>query len=232
MNSIQPQNNKIFIIGLPRTATTSLCLAFLELGYKTAHTAYVYDCFKNAQVIADTPVFTDYRQLDQIYPNSRFIYLERDLSSWLPSIKQLLNRMANNLLRTDGGFNPIIKRCFTQVFSPFTLDNIQSDAFLTQCYLSHQAQVLDYFKNRQQDLLRLNIAEANSYQQLLNFLQLNQLTTKSTKAGFTPINIAGKVTAWNNIKHPLKISSTRSGKIDKLNYQHLLAETAPRPNKI
>lgn len=220
---ILPPSNKIFIIGLPRTATTSLCLAFLELGYKTAHTAYTYSSFKQAQVIADTPIFSDYQQLDEIYPNSLFIYLERDLATWLPSIKQLLNRMAGNLLRTDGGFNPIIKRCFSQTFAPFTPDNIQTDDFLTQCYLSHQSQVLSYFKHKQHHLLRLNIAKPDSYQQLLHFLQQHQLPAESPATGFTAINIAGKVTAWNQIKHPLKVASTRSGKIDKLDYLKLFA---------
>jgi len=57
--------DKIWIIGLPRTATTSVCVAMLDLGYKTAHTSYTKTCFKHAQVIADTPIFCDYQQLDK-----------------------------------------------------------------------------------------------------------------------------------------------------------------------
>ena len=77
---------KIFIIGLPRTATTSVCVAMLELGFKTAHTAYTNQAMNDAQVIADTPVFCDYQLLDKTYPNAKFIYLTREFSSWLPSI--------------------------------------------------------------------------------------------------------------------------------------------------
>jgi hypothetical protein len=57
-------NEKIFIIGLPRSGTTSICSVMLELGYSVAHTAYTQKTFDNAQVIADTPIFADYKQLD------------------------------------------------------------------------------------------------------------------------------------------------------------------------
>ncbi|MEM7388342.1 MAG: sulfotransferase, partial [Pseudomonadota bacterium] len=48
-------SSKIFIIGLPRTGTTSICNSFLQLGYKTAHTAYTQQAITTADVIADTP---------------------------------------------------------------------------------------------------------------------------------------------------------------------------------
>jgi len=113
--------NKIFIIGLPRTATTSVCLAMLGLGFKTAHNAYTEHAFNEAQVIADTPVFCDYQRLDKHFPTSKFIYLTRETQNWLPSIKQLLQRMIVNLQRTDGGFNPHLKRCYNEMFHCFSL---------------------------------------------------------------------------------------------------------------
>ncbi|MFQ3195483.1 MAG: hypothetical protein ACI9N3_002317, partial [Colwellia sp.] len=54
-------NTKIFIIGLPRSGTTSICAAMLELGYTVAHTAYTQKTFDQAQVIADTPIFADFK---------------------------------------------------------------------------------------------------------------------------------------------------------------------------
>jgi len=117
---------KIFIIGLPRTGTTSVCAAMLALGYRVAHTAYTERSFFEAQVLADTPIFCDYQRLDSAYPNAKFIYLARDMEKWLPSIAQLLARMHNNLIRDDGGFNPIIKRCYQTIFSPYSLANINN----------------------------------------------------------------------------------------------------------
>jgi len=205
--------SKTFIIGLPRTGTTSICCKFLELGYTVAHTAYTQKTFDQAQVVADTPIFADYSLLDNYYPNSKFIYLTRDLPSWLPSIKQLLLRMYKNVIREDGGFNPIIKRCYQQVFSPYTLGNIESDEFLTTCYLQHIAQVKQYFKNKRDQILFINISEAHSAQKLSDFLSLEQPI-----GPFKHINKAGKVTAWKEIKHPNKVESTNQGKVTKLAY--------------
>lgn len=204
---------KIFIIGLPRTGTTSISSKCLELGYRVAHTAYTQKTFDHAKVIADTPIFTDYQALDKHYPNSKFIYLARELSLWIPSIKQLLQRMNHNITRADGGFNPYLKRCFQQVFSPFTLENINSDEFLTACYLKHKQEVTDYFQNRENDLLAINISQAESLNQLQVFLGLDK-----TSDNFDKLNRGGKVTAWKDIKHPLKVESTHNGRISTLDY--------------
>lgn len=193
----------------------------LELGFTVAHTAYTHKAFADAQVMADTPIYCDYQILDKHYPNSKFIYLSRELSLWLPSIKQLLNRMSVNLLRDDGGFNPAIKRCFTSVFSPFTKQNINDEGFLTTCYLTHQHQVRDYFANRSQDLLSINISEQGSYQRLVDFLfqeVTNNLPagfeTAAKQGGFQQLNTGAKVTAWKEIKHPRKIESTNKGRVE------------------
>lgn len=205
--------NKIFIIGLPRTATTSACVAMLNLGFKTAHTAYTQKAMFEAQAIADTPIFCDYQTLDKQYENAKFIYLDRASEAWLPSIKQLLHRMYHNLQRSDGGFNIHLKRCFNEIFYPLTLENINDEEFLTRCYNNHKQEVLEYFKKRMNDLLVINVAEQSSFQALLNFVEIS--TEQADIQSFELINMGGKVTAWNDIKHPLKIASTNNGKIDK-----------------
>lgn len=182
----------------------------LDLGFKTAHTAYTNEAFEQAEAIADTPVFADFATLDAAYPNSKFIYLQRDIDAWLPSIRQLLERMYENLMREDGGFNPYLKRCYQHIFSPLNLDNIASDEFLKNCYQRHQAQVFAHFEGRGQQLLSLNVTEADGYQKLARFLNVDVCASKT----FEVINKGGKVTAWNKIKHPLKVESTRNGRID------------------
>ena len=208
--------NKIFIIGLPRTATTSVCLAMLGLGFKTAHNAYTAFAFSEAEVIADTPVFCDYQKLDKHFPNSKFIYLTRNKDNWIPSIKQLLQRMIVNLQRSDGGFNPYLKRCYNDVFSPLTTENIEKDDFLLQCYQTHQQGIFDYFTGRSEDLLTIDVSNKESYHQLLAFLNISPENGRST--GFEKINIGGKVKAWQDINNVLKIESTNKGRIDKTLY--------------
>ena len=207
---------KVFIIGLPRTATTSVCLAMLGLGFKTAHNAYTQHAFGEAQVIADTPVFCDYQILDKHFPNSKFIYLTREAQTWLPSIKQLLQRMIVNLQRSDGGFNPHLKRCYNEVFSPLTVDNIAQNDFLLNCYQQHQQGIKGYFAGRENDLLTIDVSDPLSYQQLLTFLELTP--EQGRASGFEKINIGGKVKAWQDINNVLKIESTNKGRIDKILY--------------
>lgn len=208
--------NKIFIIGLPRTATTSVCLAMLGLGFKTAHNAYTQHAFSEAQVLADTPIFCDYQKLDEHFPNSKFIYLTRNSTDWLPSIKQLLQRMIVNLQRTDGGFNPHLKRCYNEVFHPLTDVNIAQNDFLLQCYQRHQTGILSYFQERNGDLLTIDVSDQSSYHQLLAFLDI--APEKARACGFERINIGGKVKAWQDINNILKIESTNKGRIDKVLY--------------
>lgn len=207
---------KIFIIGLPRTATTSVCLAMLEQGFKTAHNAYTQEAFIQADVLADTPIFCDYQSLDKHFPHSQFIYLTRELENWLPSIKQLLQRMIVNLQRTDGGFNPHLKRCYNDVFTPLTEENLNNDEFLTACYRRHQQGIEEYFKDRPRDLLTINVSDEDSYSRLLTFLHIDK--SHGREGGFKQINIGGKVKAWQGLHNALKVESTNKGKIDKLLY--------------
>ncbi|MDG1733009.1 MAG: sulfotransferase [Thalassotalea sp.] len=206
-------NSKIFIIGLPRTATTSICVAMLGMGFKVAHTCYTAECLANADVIADTPAYSDYQLLDKLYPGSKFIHLQRELELWIPSIKQLLQRMHTNVTRGDGGFNPHIKRCFVETFSPFTLENISSDDFLTQCYQTHQKNVEQYFQGREDVLLSIDVSKNDSYQRLADFVQ-----AEKADGQFKRINVGGKVRAWKDITNSLKVESTKNGRIDKTIY--------------
>jgi hypothetical protein len=207
---------KIFIIGLPRTATTSVCLAMLEQGYKTAHNAYTQDAFSQAIVMADTPIFCDYQKLDKHFPNSKFIYLTRSPEKWLPSIKQLLQRMIVNLQRSDGGFNPHLKRCYKHIFSPLNEENLNNDEFLLTCYTRHQQGVNEYFIDRAEDLLTIDVSDEESYSSLLAFLNID--ASNAREGGFKQINIGGKVKAWQDLNNRLKIESTNKGRIDKVLY--------------
>ena len=218
-------SNKVFVVGLPRTGTTSFCAAMLEMGFSVAHTAYTKSAFQQAQVIADTPIFCDFQHLSFSYPNAKFVYLNRALEKWLPSIKQLLNRMYSNVVREDGGFNPHIKRCYQSVFSPFTLENINNDEFLSRCYLAHKHLIIEHFSSARQPsinsakennahrLLELNISDSDAISRLQEFLSI-----PPSEVRFSHLNIGGKVTAWKDIKHPLKVESTNNGRIDKSIY--------------
>lgn len=199
--------NKIFVIGLPRTGTTSISVALLDYGFKVAHTAYTKRAFELADVITDAPCFADYKELDALFPNSKFVYLDRALELWLPSIKMLLNKMLPELAPKSGYLNPVLKRCINKVFAPLTLENPLDKHYLERCYRTHQQGVFHYFANRK-DLLVIDISQKNSLRVLLEFLGIED----STASNFPHVNIGKQVDSWREFKHPNKINSLSAGK--------------------
>lgn len=201
---------KYLIVGLPRTGTTSFCAAALQLGYRTAHTAYTVKALIDAEVIADTPVFCDYQELVRLFPKSEIVLLQRETSRWLPSVKQLLFRMSKNLFSTSGGFNDTIKRCYLTVFEGLSENNFDDDAFLSTCYNRHREAVVTFCLNNNVALHHVDI-------DTLSIPALNTIMpakTASDSLCFPHLNRSGKVTAWNDIRHELKVESTNAGKVD------------------
>lgn len=201
---------KYFVVGLPRTGTTSLCVAALSLGYRTAHTAYTGKTLLDAQCIADTPVFCDYPRLLSLFPKSEVILLNRSSEEWLPSIKRLLNRMSKNLFSQTGGFNDTIKRCYLTVFDGLNESNLNNDDFLKACYENHQTLVKNYCKEQGVPLHLVDI-------ETLTMAQLKAIMPALSDqpiSCFPHINKQGKVTAWNDVRHELKIESTNLGKVE------------------
>ncbi|KZN62015.1 hypothetical protein N473_20955 [Pseudoalteromonas luteoviolacea CPMOR-1] len=201
-------NKKFFVLGLPRTGTTSLCIASLDIGLKTAHTAYTQSALNTAEFIADTPVFNDYIQLYQAFPSAKFVYLERELAQWVPSVRRLLQRMLPKLQKQGGGFNDTLKRCYFETFPGLNEHLINDDAYLIQCYNAHQKRVESFIEMNSVEYLKVNLSDANCNTRFAKFMSVPSVEIPH-------VNKRGKVTAWNDIKHPLKVESTRSGKVDK-----------------
>lgn len=197
---------KIFIIGLPRTGTTSISVALLENGFKVAHTAFTKHAFEIADVVSDSPCFSDYQQLDRLFPGSKFIYLQRELSKWVPSMQRLLKKMEPHLIPKTGCFNPVLKRSFEQTFK-LKNKNLLTTEHLTLCYEEHEQQVNLYFHGRS-DLLSINLSERNSFQELLKFLGLDCPQNKK----FPHLNQGSQVSNWKAYKHVNKINSLSAGK--------------------
>lgn len=197
---------KIFIIGLPRTGTTSISVALLECGFKVAHTAFTKQAFELADVVSDSPCFSDYQQLDLLFPGSKFVYLQRELSKWIPSMQRLLTKMAPHLVPKTGHFNPVLKRSFEQTFQ-LSSENRLTEAHLSACYERHQQQVDLYFQGRD-DLLSINISEAGSLQVLLSFLEVDNQDNQQ----FPHLNQGSQVSNWKSYKHANKINSLSAGK--------------------
>ena len=203
--------NKIFIIGLPRTGTTSVSVALLKHGFNVAHTAFTKRAFELADVISDAPCFSDYQQLDALFPESRYVYLDRPLEKWIPSIQMLLQKMQGPLDVSTGYFNPVLKRSFNDTFKLSSATDPFDSQHLTACYQNHKKEILTYFATRD-DFLSIDISQSGSLGTLLSFLGISIEGLTQTDTDFPRLNIGKQVDSWKEFKHPNKINPNSAGR--------------------
>lgn len=208
--------NKLFIIGLPRTGTTSISVALLDYGFKVAHTAYTKRAFELADVISDAPCFSDYKELDKLFPNSKFVYLERTLESWVPSMQMLLKKMLPELAPKSGYLNIVLKRSINNTFGLTTATDPLNTEYLANCYHTHQRDVFAYFAERD-DLLIIDISKKDSLKKLLSFLHIS-----TTDVGeFPHLNTGKQVDNWKEFKHVNKVNALSAGKEHRKFFDYL-----------
>ena len=170
-------NSKIFGIGLSRTGTTSLTTALTLLGYKAIHfpdlsltlslnlkikndLLYQFDAF------TDLPISYFYKNLDKKFPNSKFILTTRDIDSWLNSCANFrrFNYKSRNLLSLDKFKRYKLRK---KIYGCTHYDR----ELFKSAYENHVLTVKNYFKNRSDDLLIINISDGNQWSSLCDFLQ-------------------------------------------------------------
>lgn len=152
---------KIVGIGLPRTATTSLHKAFEILGYRSKHSFHTlnpniisdinhisYDMYDS---YCDTPYYYLYDKIDNKYPNSKFILTYRKIDDWLDSFERLYkqdgHKWSNNTNLHHINF--------------FGQKEFNRDLWTTK-YYEHHENIEKYFKNRETDLLKIDITRNSS----------------------------------------------------------------------
>lgn len=102
-----------------------------------------------------------YKQLDETYENSKFIYTVRpDLDSWSKSLFDMMVRKGNRLSidRRDNREN-----IYGVVFP-------KSHKELQDAYIKHHINIDEYFKNRHDDLLKINLFGDSTPQELYDFV--------------------------------------------------------------
>ena len=180
---------KIFGIGLSKTGTSSLAQALQILGYKTLDnmgaSRYVAGDLSSLdlptveahEALTDTPIPSFYRELDVRFPRSKFILTVRDREGWLKScMKQFSPRFA------EGQSEPN-KRLFEDLYGT----NVFDESKFSGGYEQFVAGVLEYFKDRPQDLLVLNVAAGEGWEKLCPFLRRPVPEVPFPKANVTQI---------------------------------------------
>jgi hypothetical protein len=172
---IAPIPTRIFGIGLHKTATSSLHAALEILGYESFHwnppeharaiwreinyPPWYSPTLERYYALSDLPIPLLYPKLDRAYPGSKFILTIRDEGKWLTSVEQHFAKQRP----TEDTFTNIIHE---RLYGQRTFDR---DVFLSR-YRRHNAEVSEYFRDRPNDLLVMDMDGGAGWDELCVFL--------------------------------------------------------------
>ena len=174
-------SGKIFGIGFHKTGTSSLASALRKLGYRTIHgdprgswqgadegttliqlieagqlrlpTFDIFDAF------VDNPYFMIWRQLDDSFPNAKFIFTSRDETEWISSC---INYYAGRRIR------PMRAWMFGDNADPSSSHRAKQ-AWLA-AYRQHNDAVRTHFFGRDERFLTFNPVGGDGWVKLCSFL--------------------------------------------------------------
>jgi hypothetical protein len=160
---------KIFGIGLQRTATSSLAEACRILGWNPCHGDYarlpgaldlndpIYETFN---MFCDTPFYYLFEKLDFKYPGSKFILTVREEDSWIESVQKLFN------VNRQFSYSPAIRLHHTLVYGSPSFD----ESAMRDAHRRHIRKVSAHFQDRQADLLIADLTRNAGWNELCEFL--------------------------------------------------------------
>lgn len=162
------QHVKVFGIGFQKTATSSLAAALYILGYNVTgyfgsndpniqenvyDTAYqLADRYDAAQ---DTPWPVLFKELDARYPHSKFILTIRESDKWVKSVVKHFKK--HRIPSHEWIYGVPMAKGY-------------EDAYV-QRYEAHNLEVLEYFKDRPDDLLVIDITKGAGWREICPFLE-------------------------------------------------------------
>lgn len=179
---------KVFGIGLSRTGTKSLTSALNILGIKTIHYPddattlrelvegnYNLSLLQHFDGITDITVSPFYPQLDELFPQSKFILTIRNKTDWLRSLeKHWQGRPAFVDPDSDPDFDPFTNEIHLNIRRLLRSANYGCYEFsshrLSYAYDHHYQSVMNYFSDRPDSLLILDICKGEGWEKLCPFL--------------------------------------------------------------
>ena len=158
--------NKIFAIGTHKTGTISLATALNILSFTTSHWDdhealchaiktgnYHIPAIDNHDAILDLPIPSIFSDLDKCYENSKFIYTYREPESWIRSLKNYFGKR---------------RFCYEEFLFHGTW--FFNEEHSRKMFLKHHQLVINYFEDRKDDLLIIDIIKGEGWEKLCNFL--------------------------------------------------------------
>lgn len=168
--------NKVFGIGWAKTGTTSLGSAFKVLGFdhrsqdlglvkhvREGDLSRIIDVARSKESFEDWPWIILYRELDEAFPDSRFVLTTRKPERWLRSYRNMLAGQG----RTSKELIEIRRTLYGLPFPDVP------DSQLLERFLGHNAEVMRYFHNRRENLLIVDWEKGDGWAELCGFLGRN-----------------------------------------------------------
>ena len=166
----------IYCIGLSRTGTTSFSDYMKTIGYNIIHYPNETQLFGGlGDGASDIPVVLHYKKLDKMFPNSKFIYTVRD--NWIDAVEPYFLRKKGRVNQASSQLE--IRR---KVYGSVDWDR---DLY-AQAYQRHDEDVRNYFSDRPNDFLELDIIGGESADRLLEFLGINSRFKSFPKSNSLP----------------------------------------------
>jgi hypothetical protein len=178
------EQGKIFGIGYPKTATSSLSNALAKLGYRSAHDPYdVLPVFfpeelqgvdYDPRVIEDNDALSGliclvYRELDRAYPGSKFILTVRDEQKWLNSVRAHMKNNATPERRAMDAEMPLRPFTRAKLYNGDLWFNEEHTCDYLNTYREFNRGVQEYFRGRD-DLLIMDFEQGDGWDKLCDFL--------------------------------------------------------------
>ncbi|MEZ5895039.1 MAG: sulfotransferase [Parvularculaceae bacterium] len=163
--------HKVFCIGFQKTGTTSLYAALSRLGYKTAAVvgnhltarelaekgaALCIDTAKSYDAAQDMPWPIFFRELDAAFPGSKFILTVREPESWYASLIGHFGARANEM------------QAF--IYGAAFASPVGAKERYLGVLAAHEQSVRDYFRERPDDLLVMDLRAGDDWEKLCAFL--------------------------------------------------------------
>jgi hypothetical protein len=190
---------KIFGVGLNKTGTTTLgqCGALLGLNCTSFDRDLLHDVVKNKnldrveEIVGNYDLFEDwpwpllYRELDEMFPGSKFILTTRvDSATWLNSLKA-------HSMRTSPLHHP------RKMIYGYNYPHGNEEYFL-DFYTQHNNDVREYFKDRPNDFREFCWEQGDGIDQLCSFLGMDLVQQKMPHANRSKDNEPSLINGFLN----------------------------------
>lgn len=189
-----------------KTGTTTMNRALSALGYRVSPDSWklllpimkgnwnaIESHIDRFDAFEDNPIPQIYKELDRLYPGSKFILTIRDSQAWYKSVAFHIDDLRSPMHEWVYGRGKGIPA--------------QNEAHTIRVFENHIAEVKEYFKDRPDDLLVYNLKEHNDWSSLCDFLHRKTPDTAyphANKSDYKQAKYSGKKFKWRRVRKRLK----------------------------